>query len=87
MSCEISLGQSANMYSVTNLTKTTLEEDSLMDIWRGLGEWAPWGSGEYQDIGILSGNSLADQHVWMWLKTLPLPVECYQSVRALAVNY
>ncbi len=36
---------------------------------------------------ILSGNSLADQHVWMWLKTLPLPVECYQSVRALAVNY
>lgn len=50
MSCEISLGQSANMYSVTNLTKTTLEEHSLMDIWRGLGEWAPWGSGEYQDI-------------------------------------
>lgn len=38
MSCEMSLGQSANLYSVTNLTTTTLEEDSLMDIWRGLEE-------------------------------------------------
>lgn len=49
MSCEMSLGQSTNMYSVTNLTTTTLEADSLMDIWRGFGEREPRGSGEYQD--------------------------------------
>lgn len=88
MSCEMCLGQFANIYSVTNLTTTTLEDDSLMDIWRSLGEWEPWGSREYQDRTQHSEWEQSGRAVHLDVaKTLSLPVECYQRVRVLVVNY
>lgn len=63
MSCEMTLGQSASLYSVTNLTTTTLEDSSLMDIWRGLEEWEPLETGEYQDRMWHSESTLIQIHI------------------------